>query len=179
MTESQNEQWKDNLEAKGMVFVDRSNRRFSDIMEDKAKKQGLSWRNPGPSKIKLVKREKPLKDVVLYVTKKLEHLAGNMQKMVTELGGSFMVHYNRVKVTHVVFIGRQFDLNKEFKLAKEQKKLIVHPDWVQMCFDEKKRIEETLFQHNYNPKKSLNISVKTAEKPILPPAQPQPSGSIG
>ena len=79
VTESQNEQWKDNLEAKGVVFVDRANRRFSDIMEDKAKKQGLSWRNPGPSKIKLVKREKPLKDVVLYVTKKLEHLAGIVQ----------------------------------------------------------------------------------------------------
>ena len=28
---------KDNLEAKGVVFVDRANRRFSDIMEDKAK----------------------------------------------------------------------------------------------------------------------------------------------
>ena len=101
--------------------------------------------------------------------------------MVTELGGSFVVQYNQIKVTHVVFIGRQFDLNKEFKMAKEQKKLIVHPDWVQMCFDEKKRIEETLFQHNYNPKKSLNISVKTAEKPaFMPsPAEPQPSGSKG
>ena len=42
-----------------------------------------------------------------------------------------------------------------------------------------KRIEETLFQHNYNPKKSLNISVKAAEKPILLPAQPQASGSKG
>ena len=41
---------------------------------------------------------------------------------------------------------------------KEHKKIIVHPLWVQVCYDEQKLIDENLFRHSYNPKKSLNIS---------------------
>ena len=47
---------------------------------------------------------------------------------------------------------------REFKTARDHKKFIVHPDWVKMCHQEQKRIEESLFHHFYNPKKSLNIS---------------------
>jgi hypothetical protein len=47
------EKWKDNLEAKGLVVLDRDKRRFSDIMEEKANKLGRSWKHPG-RKIKLV-----------------------------------------------------------------------------------------------------------------------------
>ena len=49
------EKWKDNLEAKGLVVLDRDKRRFSDIMEEKANKLGKLWKEPG-KKIKLVSR---------------------------------------------------------------------------------------------------------------------------
>ena len=72
------EQWKDNLQAKGVIVLDRDKRRFSDIMEDKAQKLGKSWRNPS-RKITLVNRDKKaLKDVVVYVAKKLDHLQGKI-----------------------------------------------------------------------------------------------------
>ena len=106
------EQWKDNLQAKGVIVLDRDKRRFSDIMEDKAQKLGKSWRNPN-RKITLVNRDKKaLKDVVLYVVKKLDHMQEKLTEMVCNLGGQFMVQYNPVKVTHVVFVGRQYDLNR-------------------------------------------------------------------
>ena len=75
-------------------------------MEDKAKKLGRSWRNP-ERKIKLVNKQKqPLKDVIVYVTRKLEHMQAQLTKMVTDLGGQFMVQYNPNKVTHVIFEGK-------------------------------------------------------------------------
>ena len=61
-----------------MIVLDRDKRRFSDIMEDKAQKLGKSWRNPS-RKITLVNRDKKaLKDVVVYVAKKLDHLQGKV-----------------------------------------------------------------------------------------------------
>ena len=106
------------MQAKGVIVLDRDKRRFSDIMEDKAKKLGnfhgkimnlcggltkkifisgngnyflinflkkymflgKSWRNPN-RKITVVNRDKKaLKDVVVYVAKKLDHLQGKEPK---------------------------------------------------------------------------------------------------
>ena len=44
-----------------------------------------------------------------------------------------------------------------FSLLQDGKK-IVSPDWVHMCQDESRKVEEEIFPHNYNPKMTLNIT---------------------
>ncbi len=165
------EKTKDELEAKGLVVLGRDKRRFSDIMEEKANKLGKSWKVPG-KKIKLVNRlssqslssseslplKGPLKDVIVYVTKKLEAMQSEIHKVVCDLGGQYKLQYCPVEVTHVVFSGKQNDLTKEFRAARDDKKFVVSPEWIKMCRDEKKRVSEGLFPHSYNPRMSLNLS---------------------
>ena len=129
-----------------------------------SKLSGTSWKNPS-KKIKIRRSqsqssepEKPLKDVILYVTKKCEKSFNDIFDKVTKLGGTMRTHYN-FDVTHVVFIGKHNDLTKEFRTARDDGKIIVCPEWVKMCFDENRKVEEVLFPHTYNPKMSLNMSV--------------------
>ena len=53
------EKWKDDLEAKGLVVLERDKRRFSDIMEEKANKLGRSWKDP-KRRIKIVSSSQSL-----------------------------------------------------------------------------------------------------------------------
>ncbi|RXG69249.1 DNA topoisomerase 2-binding protein 1 [Armadillidium vulgare] len=57
------------------------------------------------------------------------------------------------------------DTNKEFRIARDEGKFIVAPDWVWMCRDEGKRIDESLFPHVHNPKMSLSI-ISTKSSPV-------------
>jgi hypothetical protein len=44
----------------------------------------------------------------------------------------------------------------------------VCPDWVYMCRDEGRRIEESIFPHTYNPKMSLNVTTSSQQQQSRP-----------
>ena len=67
-------------------------------------------------------------------------MQSELHEIVSSLGGEFR-HSYCPEVTHVVFVGKANDATKEFRVAKTDKKLIVAPDWVFMCQNEKKRVE--------------------------------------
>ena len=98
-----------------------------------------------------------LEGVVVYVAKKLAATAGEMHMVVEELGGKFQWKYDQ-EVTHFVFQGKSNDLTKEFRVAKEEGKFVVCPDWVYMCRDERSRVQEEAFPHSFNPRMKLDIS---------------------
>ena len=173
------EKWKDDLQAKGVIVLSRETRRFSDIMEEKANKLGKSWKEPG-KKIKLVSRLSqsisdpkpgPLNGVVVYVAKKLDHQQKSIQQVVANLGGQIRFQYCGTEVTHMIFSGKQNDITKEFRTARDDGKWIVSPEWIKMCNDENRRVEEKLFPHSYNPKMSLSMSItETKPKKIARPS---------
>ena len=67
-------------------------------MEDKAQKLGKSWRNPS-RKITLVNRDKKaLKDVVVYVAKKLDHLQGKFLIPLVQAKKKKLVNSNPKKI---------------------------------------------------------------------------------
>lgn len=98
----------------------------------------------------------PLTGVVICTGRKLQDQQRNLYQTVAELGGDYRWAYDHT-VTHFVFQGRSNDTNKEFRLAREQGKVIVSPEWVWMCRDEKAKIDELLFPHTHNPKMSLSV----------------------
>ena len=81
-----------------------------------------------------------LSGVGLFVAKKLSSMQAELHEAVVSLGGEFR-HSYCPEVTHVIFVGKNNDSTKEFKVAKADKKIIVSPDWVFMCRDENKLIE--------------------------------------
>ena len=104
----------------------------------------------------------PLKDVVVFVSKKLSRVQKDIHDAVAELGGDYSWTYDN-SVTHFIFQGKNNDISKDFRLARQDGKTIVAPEWVWMCRDEKSRIDEILFPHTHNPKLSLSI---TSSKPV-------------
>ena len=157
-------------------------------MEEKAQKLGKSWKDPG-RKIKIKNRssfsqpkELALKEVVVFVTKKCEKLRSDIFDKVKKLGGQVRTIYDSLQVTHVIFVGKNNDLTKEFRAAREDGKIIVSPEWINMCFDENRKVEEVLFPHTYNPKMTLNMSVmdkpkRNVEKTLLEPKE-NPPGNL-
>ncbi|KAL3835828.1 hypothetical protein ACJMK2_021298 [Sinanodonta woodiana] len=107
--------------------------------------------------------DKPLKGVVISVSKKLCSKQAEYNDIVSELGGDYMWTYGST-CTHFIFQGKTNDTSKEFKVAKEHKKIIVSPFWLQMCKEQNARVDESLFPHNYNPNLSLSV-VKKLETP--------------
>ena len=54
-------------------------------------------------------------------------------------------------MTHLVFVGKLNDLTKEFRTARDDKKQIVSPEWIKMCNEEKRHVEEVrFFLRNYH-----------------------------
>ncbi|XP_042237542.1 DNA topoisomerase 2-binding protein 1-like isoform X2 [Homarus americanus] len=98
----------------------------------------------------------PLAGVIVCTARKLQDQQSDLYEAVEKLGGDYRWAYDHT-VTHFIFQGRSNDTNKDFRLARDQDKLIVSPDWVWMCRDEKTRIDEVLFPHTHNPKMSLSI----------------------
>lgn len=96
----------------------------------------------------------PLKDCVLYVSKKFEHIQSDVHAKVKVLGGQFRWSYDAT-VTHYIFGGKAMD--KEVKLAKESSKSIVSPDWITACYDRRARVDENSYPYCQNPNLSLTV----------------------
>lgn len=96
----------------------------------------------------------PLRGVVVCSSRKHMDQWEEMSQVVEELGGQFLHSYGS-EVTHFLFLGRSNDLNREFRKAKQDKKVIVAPDWLWMCQEKGMRVDELLFPHTHNPNMSL------------------------
>lgn len=96
----------------------------------------------------------PLKDVVISVARKLSAHQSTYNDIAVSLGAGYTWTYDK-KCTHFIFQGKLNDINREFRLAREQGKFIVSPYWLTMCKEQNARVDETLFPHTFNPNLSL------------------------
>ncbi|XP_026576175.1 DNA topoisomerase 2-binding protein 1 [Pseudonaja textilis] len=100
---------------------------------------------------------KPLADVVICVSKKLSKKQSELNAIAASLGADYRWCFDET-VTHLIYQGRQYDNNREYKSAKERGIYIVSEHWLLESAQEYKRLAESLYPHTYNPKMSLNIS---------------------
>jgi topoisomerase (DNA) II binding protein 1 len=100
---------------------------------------------------------KVLEGVVLMVAKKLLNISQDLHRVVVDLGGEVAWQFS-ARVTHFVFQGKQNDLTKEFRVAKDGGCSIVSPDWLYMCRDERERVQESTFPHTFNPRLKLDMT---------------------
>ncbi|XP_023933099.1 DNA topoisomerase 2-binding protein 1 isoform X2 [Lingula anatina] len=105
----------------------------------------------------------PLCGVTIAVSRKLSNNQSDYNNMAALLGADYRWTYDET-CTHFIFQGRNNDTSKEFRVAREQGKCIVSPYWLQMCHEQKSKVEETLFPPNYNP----NLSLTVVSKKITP-----------
>jgi len=164
------EEFLNGLEARGVPVIGRDKRSFDEIMEDKMQKLGKSWKNmgedvsiratkllEGEDEIENCQNSSVLDGVVIMVAKKLNSNAQNLHRVVMELGGEVAWQFSS-RVTHFVFQGKQNDITKEFRLAKEAGCHVVSPDWIYMCRDERVKVSESTFPHTFNPRLKLDIT---------------------
>ena len=182
--ERQHEEAMDVLESRGLPVLERDSRPFEDIMEERYQKQGKSWKTfsqdaaaRARSRIEEMEKEegaegggegggsRVLEGVVVCVGKKLAAAgrAAEVHRVVEELGGA-VAWQLAPAVTHLVFLGAAADRTKEFRAAREAGQQVVAPDWVFMCRDEGRRVEEELFPHTFNPRMKLDL---TSQSPPL------------
>lgn len=100
--------------------------------------------------------EGPLKGVVLCASRKFVDQWEEMSAVVEQLGGQYLSSYGP-EVTHFLFQGRPNDLNREFRKAKQDGKVVVAPDWLWTCQEKGTRVDELLFPHTHNPNMSLPL----------------------
>jgi hypothetical protein len=165
----------DLLEGRGLPVLERDDRPFDEIMEERYRAQGKSWKNFSQDAASRAQARidammdtaedmevaagasKELEGVTLCVAKKLASRAKELHRVVEALGGTVAWQLGD-RVTHLVFTGKQNDTTKEFRAAREAGKHVVAPDWVLMCRDEARRVEEELFPHTYNPRLKLDVT---------------------
>ncbi|XP_068207098.1 DNA topoisomerase 2-binding protein 1 isoform X2 [Palaemon carinicauda] len=98
----------------------------------------------------------PLAGVVVCTAYKHHDQQRALYEAVTKLGGDYRWSLDNT-VTHFIFQGQNNDKTREFRTARDEGKIIVAPEWVWMCQDENKKIDEELFPHTHNPKMSLSL----------------------
>ncbi|CAL4073586.1 unnamed protein product, partial [Meganyctiphanes norvegica] len=108
-----------------------------------------------------------LTGVVVFCNQKLRDQQQELYQTVASMGGDYRWVYEPA-VTHYIYTGRGNDINKEFRMARDQGKFVVAPEWVWMCRDEETKIEESLFPHTHNPKMALSIISQKSGTPVGP-----------
>ncbi|OWF40591.1 DNA topoisomerase 2-binding protein 1-like [Mizuhopecten yessoensis] len=126
--------------------------------------------------IKVDKEVPPLHGVTIVVNKKLSSQQSDFNNIVSDLGGDYRWSYDN-SCTHYVFQGRANDTTKEFRLARDQGKIIVSPHWLQMCKEQMARVDESLFPHTFNP--NLSLSVVTSKRTETPGRASRRAGRAG
>ncbi len=95
-----------------------------------------------------------LRNVNVYVSKKLCRAQGELSKIVEYLGGEYSWTYNQATCTHFIYQGFLSDNNKELNAAREANKTIVTPEWLYACQQERAHVNESLF---VPPQKSESV----------------------
>jgi hypothetical protein len=111
---------------------------------------------------------RPLKNVVVFVNKKLVRIQAELHTIVTDLGGSYQWTLEP-GCTHYIYQGKKGDVSKikEPRQAKRDKCHIVSPQWIYSCSEAKQRLDENQFPCTYKRSKTsstLNISTSTQSK---------------
>ena len=158
---------------------------FDDLMEEKMRRTGRSWKNPKRRSVNEEEQKKTavynkdiMDGIVVYVARKLQSVQDEVNAIVASLGGEYRYQYGP-EVTHVIFSsGRANDTTKEFKQAKKDRKKIVCPDWVYMSRDEGRCVEEDAFPHTFNPRRSLSISISGGGSPNTRKANTRKNATI-
>ena len=88
--------------------------------------------------------EKVLKNVRIYVSRKLVKQQTELYEQAILLGAEFLWNYDESS-THFIYSGKLTDTNKELKIAKEQKKHIVSPNWLLACKEQRQHVDESLY----------------------------------
>ena len=116
---------------------------------------------PSPATLNL------LEGVRVCISLKLIHRRDEIRNVTLELGGLFLGESFREQCTHYIHQSiRENDPFKDFKVARKKKKFIVSPIWLMKCREEKRRVNEAMYPHNFNPETALNVMVKTREDAI-------------
>ncbi|KAK3541594.1 hypothetical protein QTP86_033095 [Hemibagrus guttatus] len=110
----------------------------------------------------------PLSGVVLCVSKKLSKKQNELNAMAASLGADFRWSCDD-SVTHYIYQGKVGDNTKEYRAVKERGLHIVSQHWLEACAEEQKRVPESLYPFNFNPKMSLMLSQVTDSTQKSPP----------
>ncbi|KAK7027481.1 hypothetical protein SK128_007595 [Halocaridina rubra] len=145
-----------NCETSTPVLVKKSMSRIDGVETLKEKKETEPQEEKGP-----------LHGVVVYTAQKLIDQQRTLYEAVKNLGGDYRMLLDE-SVTHFIFRGQQNDRTKEFRVARDEGKFIVDPEWVWMCQHEQKKIDEDLFPHTNNPKTTLSLSILTSKMSSMP-----------
>ena len=102
----------------------------------------------------------PLAEAVIYVARKLASRQIELNSLVQRLGGSYKWRYDPAQVTHVIFEGSAGDAQQreELREARRDKKLVVHPAWVQACLEQGARLSEELYPPEMRPEMRLEMT---------------------
>ncbi|XP_029646885.1 DNA topoisomerase 2-binding protein 1-like isoform X1 [Octopus sinensis] len=109
------------------------------------------------------KNEGPLNGVVISVARKLSAKQSLYNDMAVSLGADYTWTYDDT-CTHFIFQGKQNDINREFRLARDQKKIIVSPYWLIMCKEQNVYVDESLFPHTFNPNLNLQSVMNSSKE---------------
>ena len=130
---------------------------------------------PSATPLEVKEMKEILKNVKVYVSKKLAKSQAELNSLVESLGGDFIWIYNN-SCTHVVYNGKLNDNNKELRVAKEQNKIIVSPHWLYACQEYKQRVDESQYPCTYNPSKCAVVTSRTPKVSLNEKQQQQPHG---
>jgi hypothetical protein len=98
-----------------------------------------------------------LKNTRIYVSRKLVKQQTDLFKIAESLGAHFLCIYDE-SCTHFIYSGKLSDNNKELKIAKEEKKIIVSPNWVYACKEQGQHVDESLYAISVANHTSANCS---------------------
>ncbi len=99
-----------------------------------------------------------LKNVKIYVSRKLIKQQTELYQIANSLGAEFIFKYDN-SCTHFIYTGKLTDTNKELKVAREEKKIIVSPNWIYACREQGQYVDENLYtfqNNNQSAKQSIN-----------------------
>ncbi len=102
-----------------------------------------------------------LKDVSVYVCKKLAKNQPELTNIVEALGGDIIKVYKR-SCTHVICSGKEKIKNNILESAVKHNKIIVTPEWIFACQEQQQRVDEKLYM--YDPKQGVDV---TSQSPSL------------
>ncbi|BGP35488.1 protein kinase activating protein dpb11 [Rhodotorula toruloides] len=117
----------------------------------------------------------PLSDCVMFFSSKLDADRQSLTSSVANLGGT-VARQQSDAVTHLVHAGTKAnEPSREFKQAKANGSFIVHPRWIEECYNAHARVSEGDFPHTFDARRGgqlFDAGVSISASPSANEAQP-------